>query len=64
MSLIGAPLTRTDGRAKVTGAAKYSAEFQVPNIAYAALSKARFRAATSCASIRLERQESEVSSPC
>ena len=37
MSLIGAPLTRTDGRAKVTGAAKYSAEFQVPNVAYAAL---------------------------
>jgi xanthine dehydrogenase YagR molybdenum-binding subunit len=34
MSIIGAPLTRVDGRLKVTGAAKYTAEFQIPNLAY------------------------------
>ena len=31
---IGAPYTRVDGRAKVTGAAKYAAEFEVANVAY------------------------------
>jgi xanthine dehydrogenase YagR molybdenum-binding subunit len=35
MSLIGAPLSRVDGRLKVTGAAQYTAEFQIPNLAYA-----------------------------
>jgi len=34
MSIIGAPLTRVDGRLKVTGAAKYTAEFQIPSLAY------------------------------
>jgi xanthine dehydrogenase YagR molybdenum-binding subunit len=34
---IGDPLPRVDGRAKVTGAAKYSAEFAIPNLAYASL---------------------------
>lgn len=33
-AMIGQPLTRVDGRAKVTGAAKYAAEFAVPNVAY------------------------------
>jgi xanthine dehydrogenase YagR molybdenum-binding subunit len=37
MSVIGAPLTRVDGKLKVTGAAKYSAEYQFPGLAYAAL---------------------------
>ena len=37
MSTIGAPLTRVDGRLKVTGAAKYSAEFEIPNFAYAVM---------------------------
>ena len=37
MSVVGAPLDRIDGKAKVTGAAKYSAEFFLPNIAYAVL---------------------------
>lgn len=37
MSLIGAPLTRVDGKLKVTGAAKYSAEFNLPNLAYAVM---------------------------
>ena len=35
--IIGEPLTRVDGRLKVTGAAKYSAEFDFPNLAYAVL---------------------------
>jgi xanthine dehydrogenase YagR molybdenum-binding subunit len=30
----GHPLNRVDGRAKVTGTAKYAAEFNVPNLAY------------------------------
>jgi xanthine dehydrogenase YagR molybdenum-binding subunit len=37
MSVIGAPLPRVDGRQKVTGTAKYSAEFQIPNLAYAVI---------------------------
>lgn len=32
--LVGAPVDRVDGRLKVTGAAKYSAEVAVPNLAY------------------------------
>jgi xanthine dehydrogenase YagR molybdenum-binding subunit len=31
---IGKPVSRVDGRAKVTGAAKYAAEFNVPNLAH------------------------------
>jgi xanthine dehydrogenase YagR molybdenum-binding subunit len=31
---IGTPTSRVDGRAKVTGAAKYAGEFNVPNLAY------------------------------
>ncbi|GAB2787057.1 xanthine dehydrogenase YagR molybdenum-binding subunit [Hymenobacter luteus] len=34
---IGAPLNRVDGHQKVTGAATYSAEYQLPNMAYAVL---------------------------
>src|ERR1700757_1596390 len=34
MSLIGAPLTRVDGKLKVTGAATYTAEFPIPHLAY------------------------------
>jgi xanthine dehydrogenase YagR molybdenum-binding subunit len=37
MSVIGAPINRVDGRLKVTGAAKYSAEFEVPDLAYAVM---------------------------
>ncbi len=33
--VIGKPLDRTDGRAKVTGTAKYAAEFGVNNVSYA-----------------------------
>ncbi len=35
MALIGKPVDRVDGRLKVTGAAKYAAEFNQPNMAYA-----------------------------
>ena len=33
-SFIGKPADRTDGRAKVTGGAKYAAEFNIPGMAY------------------------------
>jgi xanthine dehydrogenase YagR molybdenum-binding subunit len=33
-NIIGKPVSRVDGHAKVTGAAKYAAEFNVPNLAY------------------------------
>src|SRR5438067_13377339 len=31
---IGKPISRVDGRAKVTGEAKYAAEYNVPNLAH------------------------------
>ncbi|MEJ7710965.1 MAG: hypothetical protein WKF84_14150 [Pyrinomonadaceae bacterium] len=31
---IGQPTSRVDGQAKVTGAAKYAAEYNVPNLTY------------------------------
>lgn len=34
MALIGKPLSRIEGRLKVTGAAPYAAEFNQPNLAY------------------------------
>jgi xanthine dehydrogenase YagR molybdenum-binding subunit len=34
LTKIGDPVIRVDGRAKVTGTAKYAAEFEVPNVAY------------------------------
>lgn len=34
---VGQPLDRADGRAKVTGAARYAAEFRPPGLAYGAL---------------------------
>jgi len=36
-SIIGQPATRQDAKLKVTGAAKYSAEFALPDMAYAVL---------------------------
>jgi xanthine dehydrogenase YagR molybdenum-binding subunit len=36
MSYIGTPTSRVDGRAKVTGAAKYAAEFNEPGLALGA----------------------------
>jgi len=37
MSIIGAPLTRVDGIAKVTGQAQYSGDFGIPNATYAVI---------------------------
>jgi xanthine dehydrogenase YagR molybdenum-binding subunit len=37
MGVIGMPLDRKDGRAKVTGRARYAAEMQVPGVAHAVL---------------------------
>jgi len=37
MALIGKPIDRIDGRLKVTGAAKYAAEFRVPDVVHAVL---------------------------
>src|SRR5207248_6170051 len=37
MNIIGAPLTRVDGKQKVTGQSKYSAEFQPANLGYAVI---------------------------
>ncbi|MGH9529719.1 MAG: xanthine dehydrogenase family protein molybdopterin-binding subunit [Terriglobales bacterium] len=37
MSVVGEAVTRVDGKAKVTGAAKYSAEFQESNVAHAVM---------------------------
>jgi xanthine dehydrogenase YagR molybdenum-binding subunit len=36
-AFIGQPVSRVDGRRKVTGAAPYAAEFDLPNLAYAAI---------------------------
>ena len=37
MSLIGQPVSRVDGHAKVTGGARYAAEFDVAGVVHAAL---------------------------
>jgi xanthine dehydrogenase YagR molybdenum-binding subunit len=34
---IGAPIDRVDGRLKVTGGARYAAEYQLPNLSYAVI---------------------------
>ncbi|HXX85654.1 MAG TPA: xanthine dehydrogenase family protein molybdopterin-binding subunit [Casimicrobiaceae bacterium] len=36
-AFIGKPVSRVDGAQKVSGAARYAAEFDVPNVAYAAI---------------------------
>lgn len=37
MTTIGEPIIRVDGKLKVTGSAKYAAEFDVPNVTYAVM---------------------------
>lgn len=46
MSLIGAPIVRKDGLAKVTGRAHYAAETQVPGVAHAVLVQSTIAAGT------------------
>src|SRR5262245_39011203 len=56
---IGRPISRVDGRAKVTGAAKYAAEYNVPNLAYgcvvsSAIAKGRIKNIDVGEALRLE----------
>src|SRR5262245_44193910 len=58
-SYIGQPISRVDGRAKVTGAAKYAAEYNVPNLAYgyvvsSAIAKGRIANLDTSDALRLE----------
>ncbi len=58
-SYIGLPISRVDGRAKVTGAAKYAAEYNVPNLAYgcvvsSAIARGRIKKIHADAVLRLE----------
>ena len=55
---LGAPLDRVDGRLKVTGAAKYAAEFPIPNAAHAVIvtstiAKGRVSAMDTAAAMRV-----------
>jgi xanthine dehydrogenase YagR molybdenum-binding subunit len=56
---IGTPTSRVDGRAKVTGAAKYAGEFNVPGLAYGSLvtstiAKGRIRRIDASEALRVE----------
>src|SRR5262245_20500598 len=56
---IGRPISRVDGRAKVTGAAKYAAEYNFPNLAYgcvvsSAIAKGRIKNIDAGEALRLE----------
>jgi xanthine dehydrogenase YagR molybdenum-binding subunit len=56
---IGQPISRVDGRAKVTGAAKYAAEYNVPNLAYgcvvsSAIAKGRIKNIDASDALRLK----------
>src|SRR5262245_60600229 len=58
-SYIGQPISRVDGRAKVTGVAKYAAEYNVPNLAYgyvvsSAIAKGRITNIDASDALRLE----------
>src|SRR6266566_348566 len=55
---LGAPLDRVDGRLKVTGGAKYAAEFPIANAAHAmivtsTIAKGRVRAMDTSAAMRV-----------
>src|SRR5215510_8142897 len=59
MAYIGNPISRADGRAKVTGAAKYAAEFNTPGLAYASavsstIAKGRILRIDTSAALRLK----------
>ena len=45
MTAVGTPVTRVDGPAKVTGAARYSAEMSLPGMTYSRSSARPSRAA-------------------
>ncbi|WP_207535599.1 xanthine dehydrogenase family protein molybdopterin-binding subunit [Desertivirga arenae] len=55
--VIGDPMNRVDGKLKVTGAARYSAEYQLPNISYgvivsSTIAKGRIRSVDAKAALR------------
>src|SRR5215831_4947581 len=59
MAYIGNSVSRADGRAKVTGSAKYAAEFNTPGLAYASvvsstIAKGRIRRIDTSAALRLK----------
>src|SRR5215468_5726166 len=59
MAYIGTPISRADGRAKVTGAAKYAAEYNTPGLAYASvvsstIAKGRILRIDTSAALRLK----------
>jgi xanthine dehydrogenase YagR molybdenum-binding subunit len=58
-SYIGEPTNRVDGRSKVTGAAKYAAEYNVPNLVYgcvvsSAIARGRIAKIDASDALRLE----------
>ena len=58
MKYIGKEMSRVDGVAKVTGKAKYAAEFNVPNLAYgfvvsSAIAKGRIKSIDRTAALAL-----------
>ncbi len=55
-AMIGRPVDRIDGRLKVTGAARYAAEFRVPNVVHAVLVQSTI-AAGSIAGFELKEAE-------
>ena len=63
MALVGNPLDRIDGRLKVTGAAKYAAEFPVPDLVHAVLVQSTI-AAGSISGFELDRRARHARSPC
>ena len=55
---IGTSISRVDGHAKVTGAAKYAAEYNAPDLAYgivvtSAIAKGRIRHIETSAALRI-----------
>src|SRR5262245_22175654 len=59
MAYIGNSVSRADGRAKVTGSAKYAAEFNTPGLAYASvvsstIAKGRILRIDTSAALRLK----------
>jgi len=61
---IGQPLPRPDGRAKVTGRARYAADHDAPNLLHAVLVTASTRPAGWRRSMPAERLPSLVSCAC
>ena len=57
---VGTATSRVDGRAKVTGAAKYAAEFNVPGLAHGSVVTSTIAKGASHASMRARRSSSRA----